>query len=103
MIGFFDSGLGGLTILREVIKALPKYTYCYLGDNKHAPYGHRSRQEIFEFTLLGVRKLFEKGAELVILGCNTSSSSALRRIQQEILPTEFPEKKVLGKIGRAHV
>ncbi len=98
MIGFFDSGLGGLTILKEAVKILPQYSYIYLGDNARTPYGSRSQEVIYRFTIEGVTELFLKGAELVILACNTSSSSALRRIQQEFLPVDFPEKRVLGII-----
>jgi glutamate racemase len=98
MIGFFDSGLGGLTVLKEAIKILPKYSYIYLGDNARTPYGSRSQDVIYEFTKEGVTELFNQGAELVILACNTSSSSALRKIQQEFLPRNFPSKRVLGII-----
>ena len=97
-IGFFDSGLGGLTVLKEVVKTLPQYSYIYLGDNARTPYGSRSQEIIYQFTLQGVKKLFEKGAELVILACNTSSSASLRKIQQEFLPRNFPGKRVLGII-----
>jgi len=98
MIGLFDSGLGGLTILKEVVKILPQYSYIYLGDNARSPYGSRSQEVIYQFTSEGVRELFNRGAELIVLACNTSSSSALRRIQQEFLPLDFPNKKVLGII-----
>jgi len=98
MIGFFDSGFGGLTILKEVVKVLPSYSYIYLGDNARAPYGSRSQKVIYQFTTEGVIELFKRGAELIILACNTSSSSALRKIQQEFLPKYFPNKKVLGII-----
>ncbi|NCS99920.1 glutamate racemase [Candidatus Parcubacteria bacterium] len=98
MLGFFDSGLGGLTVLREAIKILPQYSYIYLADNARTPYGNRNQETIYQFTLEGVKKLFEKGAELIILACNTSSSSALRKIQQEFLPRNFPSKRVLGII-----
>jgi len=98
MIGFFDSGLGGLTILKEAAKVLPQYSYVYLADNARTPYGSRNQETIYQFTLEGVKKLFEKGAELIILACNTSSSSALRKIQQEFLPRNFPSKRVLGII-----
>lgn len=98
MIGFFDSGLGGLTILKEVIKILPQYSYIYFSDNARTPYGSRNQETIYQFTLQGVKKLFEKGANLVILACNTSSSSALRKIQQEFLPKHYPNKNVLGII-----
>ncbi len=95
-IGVFDSGLGGLTILKEFLKVLPEYDYLYLGDNERAPYGDRNQDEIFAFTKEGVEWLFSEGAGLVILACNTASSNALRRIQQEVLPKKYPEKKVLG-------
>jgi len=98
MIGFFDSGLGGLTVLKEAIKILPQYSYVYLGDNARTPYGNRSQETIYQFTLEGVKKLFEKGAELIILACNTSSSASLRKIQQKFLPRNFPDKRVLGII-----
>lgn len=98
MIGFFDSGLGGLTILKEVVKLLPEYDYIYLGDNARTPYGSRSQDVIYNFTCEGVSELFRQGAILVILACNTSSSAALRKIQQEFLPKYFPRKNVLGII-----
>jgi len=98
MIGLFDSGLGGLTILKEITKILPQYFYVYLGDNARAPYGARSQDVIYKYTVSGVTELFNQGAELVILACNTSSSSALRKIQQEFLPKNFPNKRVLGII-----
>jgi glutamate racemase len=97
MIGFFDSGLGGLTVLKEVIKLLPQYSYIYLGDNARTPYGGRSQEVIYQFTIEGIKELFKRGAELVILACNTSSS-VLRRIQREFLPKNFPNKRVLGII-----
>lgn len=98
MIGFFDSGLGGLTILKEVVKKLPQYSYVYLGDNARTPYGSRSGEVIYRFTCEGVEELFKRGAELVILACNTSSAAALRIIQQEFLPKNYPDKKTLGII-----
>ena len=98
MIGFFDSGLGGLTVLREVVKLLPQYSYIYLGDNARTPYGDLDQETIYEYTVEGVNELFRRGAILVILACNTSSSVALRRIQQEFLPENFPGKHVLGII-----
>lgn len=98
MIGFFDSGLGGLTVIKEAVNLLPKYSYVYLGDNARTPYGSRSRETIYRFTVEGVEELFRRGAELVVLACNTSSSSALRKIQREFLAKRFPEKKVLGII-----
>ena len=98
MIGFFDSGLGGLAVLKEVVKLLPDYPYIYLGDNARAPYGSRSQEVIYKYTVEGVKELFNRGAELVILACNTSSSAALRKIQREFLPQNYPDRKVLGII-----
>ncbi|MFA6136291.1 MAG: glutamate racemase [Candidatus Paceibacterota bacterium] len=98
MIGFFDSGLGGLTVLKEAVKLMPQYSYAYLGDNARTPYGSHSHEVIYRFTRQGVSCLFKKGAELVILACNTTSAVALRRIQQEFLPKYFPTKRVLGII-----
>ncbi len=96
-IGVFDSGLGGLTVLREFIAKLPQYHYVYLGDNARAPYGCRSQDAIFEYTCQAVRFLVEKkNCSLIILACNTASSEALRRIQQEVLPKEYPGVRVLG-------
>lgn len=97
-IGVFDSGYGGLTILKEIRKALPQYDYIYLGDNARAPYGTRSFDVVYEFTLQAVRDLFARGCELVILACNTASAKALRSIQQKDLPGIDPEKRVLGVI-----
>ena len=94
-IGVFDSGFGGLVILRELVKQLPEYSYVYLGDNARAPYGPRTPDEIYQFTLQAVEKLFAEGCELVILACNTASANALRRIQQNDL-VRYPGKKVLG-------
>ncbi len=96
MIGFFDSGYGGLMIMRECQKALPNIAMLYFGDNARAPYGSRSQEEIFQFTLEGVEFLFSQGCSLVILACNTASANALRRIQQEVLPKQYPDKNVLG-------
>ncbi|EKE19533.1 MAG: hypothetical protein ACD_8C00143G0005 [uncultured bacterium] len=98
MIGFFDSGFGGLTILKEVVRTLPDYSYVYLGDNARTPYGSRSQEIIYQYTCEGVSELFRQGAELVVLACNTSSAVALRKIQQEFLPKFHPDKKVLGII-----
>jgi glutamate racemase len=98
VLGFFDSGLGGLSILRAIRDRLPQYSTIYLGDNARTPYGSRPLDVIHRFTLEGVVELFNRGAQLIVLACNTSSSSALRRIQQEYLPTHHPEKRVLGII-----
>lgn len=97
-IGVFDSGFGGLTILRGLVKKLPEYDYVYLGDSARAPYGSRSQETIYAFTKQAVDFLFAHDCELIILACNTASSEALRRIQQEHLPQVHPGKKVLGVI-----
>ena len=97
-IGVFDSGYGGLTILREIRKLMPQYDYLYLGDNARAPYGTRSYDVVYEFTLQAVRFLFEQGCHLVILACNTASAKALRSIQQNDLPRLDPQRRVLGVI-----
>lgn len=97
-IGIFDSGYGGLTILADLKKRLPEYDYLYLGDNARAPYGPRSFDVVYQFTLEAVNYLFEQGCELVILACNTASAKALRTIQQNDLPLMAPHKRVLGVI-----
>lgn len=97
-IGVFDSGYGGLTILKELVKALPQYDYLYLGDNARAPYGTRSFETVYQYTLQAVDWFFEQGCELVILACNTASAKALRTIQQKDLPAYGPSKRVLGVI-----
>lgn len=97
-IGVFDSGYGGLTILSELQKLLPQYDYLYLGDNSRAPYGSRSFDVIYQFTLQAVEYLFSRGCNLVILACNTASAKALRTIQQRDLPRIAPDKRVLGVI-----
>ncbi|WP_234369099.1 glutamate racemase [Brumimicrobium mesophilum] len=96
-IGFFDSGYGGLTVLKEVQKILPTYDYLYLGDNARAPYGARTADVVYEYTWEAVKTLFKYGCDLVVLACNTASAKALRRIQHENLP-EYPGKRVLGVI-----
>ena len=97
-IGVFDSGYGGLTILRQIRKLMPQYDYVYLGDNARAPYGNRSFELVYEFTLQAVRHLFSQGCPLVILGCNTASAKALRTIQQKDLPQLDSSRRVLGVI-----
>lgn len=97
-IGVFDSGYGGLTILKEIIKVLPQYNYVYLGDNARTPYGTRSFEVVYQYTREAVRKLFEMDCQLVILACNTASAKALRTIQQVDLPRLDAEKRVLGVI-----
>jgi glutamate racemase len=98
-IGIFDSGYGGLTILHQIRQAMPEYDYLYLGDNARAPYGTRSFELVYEFTLQAVRKLFDMGCQLVILACNTASAKALRTIQQKDLPhIADGSRRVLGII-----
>lgn len=97
-IGVFDSGYGGLTILRGIRQVLPQYDYLYLGDNARAPYGSRSFEVVYQFTRQAVLKLFEQGCHLVILGCNTASAKALRTIQQNDLPRIDANRRVLGII-----
>ena len=97
-IGVFDSGYGGLTILRQFRQLLPQYDYLYLGDNARAPYGTRSYEVVYEFTLQAVKKLFSMGCHLVILACNTASAKALKSIQERDLPNLDPNRRVLGVI-----
>lgn len=97
-IGVFDSGFGGLSILREIRRVLPQYDYLFLGDNARAPYGTRSFDLVYEFTLQAVRYLFDQGCQLVILACNTASAKALRTIQQHDLPRLDASRRVLGVI-----
>ena len=98
MIGVFDSGYGGLTVLRKLVQKLPEYDYLYLGDNARAPYGTRSYDSVYKYTLEAVQWLFKQGCPLVILACNTASAKALRSIQQRILPVIAPENRILGVI-----
>lgn len=97
-IGVFDSGYGGLTILKELVKTLPEYDYLYMGDNARAPYGPRSFDTVYHYTLQCVQWFFDQGCELVILACNTASAKALRTIQQKDLPKIDSKKRVLGVI-----
>ncbi len=97
-IGVFDSGYGGLTVLKEIIKVLPQYDYLYFGDNARAPYGPRSFETVYQYTLQCVQWFFKQGCSLVILACNTASAKALRTIQQNDLPVIAPHKRVLGVI-----
>jgi glutamate racemase len=97
-IGVFDSGYGGLTVLSEFFEALPDYDFYYLGDNARSPYGPRSFDTVYQYTLQAVKKLFEMGCHLVILACNTASAKALRTIQQNDLPKIDPSRRVLGVI-----
>jgi glutamate racemase len=97
-IGVFDSGYGGLTVLKEIVAELPQYDYLYLGDNARAPYGTRSFEAVYQYTLESVEWFFQQGCSLVILACNTASAKALRTIQQNDLPKLAPAKRVLGVI-----
>lgn len=97
-IGVFDSGYGGLTVLKEIVAALPSYDFIYMGDNARAPYGNRSFDTVYHYTLDCVNWFFKQGCPLVILACNTASAKALRTIQQHDLPLMEPGKRVLGVI-----
>jgi glutamate racemase len=97
-IGFFDSGLGGLIVLREVVKVLPEYDYVYWGDTANLPYGDKTEEEVYELTKAAVTKLFERGCSIVVVACNTASSQTLRKLQDTFLKEKFPDKKVLGVI-----
>jgi glutamate racemase len=97
-IGIFDSGYGGLTVMKEILNKLPQYDYIYLGDNARAPYGNRSFETVYRYTLQCVEWFFEQGCPLVILACNTASAKALRTIQQHDLQRLNPDNRVLGVI-----
>jgi len=98
MIGVFDSGYGGLSIFRDIEKRLPHYDYIYLGDNARAPYGDKSQKLIYKYSQEAVDYLFSKGCKLIIFACNTASAMALRKLQQEYLPSKYPGRNVLGVI-----
>lgn len=97
-IGVFDSGYGGLTVLKEIVNKLPQYDYIYLGDNARSPYGNRSFETVYHYTLQCAEWFFRQGCSLVILACNTASAKALRTIQQIDLPKIAPDKRILGVI-----
>ncbi|MBI5372802.1 MAG: glutamate racemase [Sphingobacteriales bacterium] len=97
-IGVFDSGYGGLTVLKEIVRQLPQYDYLYLGDSARSPYGNRSFDTVYHYTLQCVKWFFDQGCSLVILACNTASAKALRTIQQNDLPRLAPGNRVLGVI-----
>lgn len=97
-IGIFDSGYGGLTVFKSIAALMPGYDYVYLGDNGRAPYGNRSFETVYEYTLQCVQWFFEQGCPLVIIACNTASAKALRTIQQNDLPRIAPDNRVLGVI-----
>jgi glutamate racemase len=98
MIGVFDSGFGGLTVLASLLEALPQYDYLFLADSARAPYGARSQDVINEFTLEAVEWLFDQGCTTVVLACNTASARALRNLQQLHLPKHRPDRRVLGVV-----
>ena len=98
MIGVFDSGFGGLTVLRGLLKRLPEYDYIYLGDNARAPYGNKSHDLIYKYAREAADFLFLQGCEIIIMACYTASSEALRRLQNEYLPERYPDKRILGII-----
>lgn len=95
-IGIFDSGLGGLLVAHSFVEKMPTYDYMYLGDTLHVPYGDRTQDEIYAFTLAAVQYLFVHDCQLIILACNTASAKALREIQQSYLPKHYPDRRVLG-------
>jgi glutamate racemase len=98
LIGVFDSGLGGLSVLKKFLKKLPNYHYIYLGDTARVPYGDKSPEIIYSYTVQAVEFLFKKDCNLVIIACNTASAQALRKLQQEWLPNNYPNRRVLGVI-----
>ncbi len=97
-IGVFDSGYGGLTVLRSLVEQLPQHDFCYLGDSARSPYGNRSYEAVYQYTLEAVQWFFDQGCPLVILACNTASAKALRTIQQNDLAQMAPANRVLGVI-----
>ncbi len=98
MIGVFDSGSGGLTVMRALEQALPTASFIYLGDHGNAPYGNRSPADIYALTLRGVERLFGLGCSLVIIACNTAAATGLRQLQQTWLPHAYPQHRVIGII-----
>lgn len=97
-IGIFDSGIGGLIIMKHITEQLPEYDYLYLGDTKHIPYGEKSPEAIYLYTEQATKWLFEQGCELIIVACNTASAGALRKIQQCFLPGQFNDRRILGMV-----
>jgi glutamate racemase len=97
-IGLFDSGLGGLTILRAVVRALPEHDYYYYGDTANLPYGDKTEAHIYELSVAAMEYLFGQGCALVVIACNTASAETLRKLQDEYLPTHYPERRILGVI-----
>ncbi len=97
-VGVFDSGLGGLAILRKFFEVLPRYDYIYLADNAHVPYGNKSAELIYQYTKQAVSFLFKKDCVLIILACNAATTNALRRLQREYLRQTYPERRILGVV-----
>lgn len=95
-IGVFDSGFGGIDVLRGIVRELPVYDYIYLGDTARTPYGTRSKETVYGFSKQAINFLFKNNCRIIILACNTASSDALRKIQREYLPRRYPDKRVLG-------
>lgn len=98
IIGVFDSGLGGLTVLKYLLRDNPGYNYIYLGDNARLPYGEKSPETIYDYTREAADFLFAAGCNLIIIACNTASAQALRRLQQKYLPSAYPDRRILGVI-----
>lgn len=98
MIGVFDSGLGGLTVLKGFLKNQPNYDYIYLGDNANVPYGNKSMETIYGYTTKALDFLYQQNCKLIIVACNSASAQALRKVQQEYLPLKYPNLKVLGVV-----
>jgi glutamate racemase len=96
MIGVFDSGFGGLTILSALLRELPEYDYIYLGDSARAPYGGHSKEMVLQYTREGVQNLFKRGAKIVILACNTASALALKELQKEF---NSKDRNILGVVA----
>lgn len=97
-IGIFDSGFGGLNILRGIVKELPEYNFIYLGDTARVPYGTRSKEVVYQFTKQALDFLFHKNCDLIIFACNTASGYSLHKIQNDYIPRKYPDKKALGVI-----
>lgn len=96
MIGVFDSGHGGLTVLKALVREFPAQPFTYLGDHGHAPYGNRAPDEIYHLTLASLERLFALGCRLVVIACNTAAATGLRRLQHHWLPVHYPQQRVLG-------
>ena len=96
MIGVFDSGHGGLTVLQALEQRLPRQHFVYLGDHGHAPYGDRTADAIYRLTVDAIESLFRLGCPLVVMACNTAAATGLRRLQQTWLPDRHPNRRVLG-------